>query len=376
MKNRIRDQKWYPYAVAACIAVALYVALTHLGVIANGIGTFLGYFKTVFFALILAYVINPLAKFIYRKWLHRIKKESLGWVISVALAIVAIILILVFLLGTLIPQLADSITRLINNMDAYTASLIQFTDGLGLTETLKLDKLLTSSDGIISKLTKYLSDNAGNILKMGVSAGSGIATWLIALILSIYMLADKDSLKAGTLRLMRAVFPDKRLNSVLKFLSRCDTILVRYIVFSLIDSLIIGVANALFMMALGMEYVGLVSMIVAVTNLIPTFGPLIGGAIGGVILLLVEPLHALIFIVFALVLQFLDGYILKPKLFGDSLGVSGLLILIAVLVFGSMFGMVGMLLAIPIAAILDFVYSEALLPWLEARAEKRDKTSS
>jgi predicted PurR-regulated permease PerM len=125
------------------------------------------------------------------------------------------------------------------------------------------------------------------------------------------------------------------------------------------------------MICTGMQYAGLISMIVAVTNLIPTFGPIIGGAIGALILLLVKPLHALIFIIFTVVLQFIDPYFIKPRLFGNSLGVSGLLILIAVIVFGSMFGIVGMLLAIPVAAILDFVYHEALLPWLENRAVNR-----
>ena len=188
----------------------------------------------------------------------------------------------------------------------------------------------------------------------------------------VYILLNKDSLKEGVLRLMRALFHEKRLNKVLRFLSRCDTILVRYIVYSLIDSLIIGLANALFMLVMGMQYTGLISMIIAVTNLVPTFGPIIGGAIGALILLLVNPLHALIFIIFSFVLQFLDAYIIKPKLFGNSLGVSGLLILISVIVFGGMFGVVGMLLAIPVAAILDFVYNEALMPWLEKRAAARE----
>jgi predicted PurR-regulated permease PerM len=106
-------------------------------------------------------------------------------------------------------------------------------------------------------------------------------------------------------------------------------------------------------------------MVVAVTNLIPTFGPIIGGAIGAFLLLLVEPWYALVFIIFTLILQNIDGYILKPKLVGDSVGVSGLWVLIGVIVGGKMFGIVGILLAIPGVAILDMLYGEFLLPWLE-----------
>ena len=124
---------------------------------------------------------------------------------------------------------------------------------------------------------------------------------------------------------------------------------------------------------MGMQYVGMISVVIAVTNLIPTFGPIIGGLIGAFILLLVNPLHALIFIIFTMVLQTLDGYVIKPKLFGNSLGVSGLLILIAIIVGGKMFGVVGILLAIPFAAIIDFVYKDYLLSALEKKKDVTDK---
>ena len=109
-----------------------------------------------------------------------------------------------------------------------------------------------------------------------------------------------------------------------------------------------------------------------VTNLIPSFGPVIGAVIGGFILLLVNPWHALLFLGFTAVLQTLDGYVIKPKLFGDSLGVSGLLILISIVLFGNIFGVVGILLAIPLAAIIDFTYEEGILPLLEMRRAEMD----
>ncbi len=372
MKKKITEKAWYPYTVAACIAVALYVLLAHMGTITEGIGTFLGYFKTVFIALILAYIVNPLAKFLNKKVFFKVKNEKIEWTLSVLVAVLIIVLLIGFLLGTLIPQLVDSVTMLLNNLDSYEDSLKVLIDKWGLSNTLDVDKLFSNSNGIVKNVQAYLTQNANNILNAGAQAGKNIAAWVIAFILSVYILLNKKVLKSGVLRLMHAVFPKKQLDKVLKFAARSDTILVRYIVFSMIDAAIIGVINALFMLFTGMQYAGLISMIIAVTNLVPTFGPIIGGAIGALILLLVKPLHALIFIIFTFVLQFFDAYLIKPKLFGNSLGVSGLLILIAVIVFGSMFGIVGMLLAIPIAAILDFVYHEALLPALERRAEARE----
>ena len=153
---------------------------------------------------------------------------------------------------------------------------------------------------------------------------------------------------------------------------KCNYIRVRYFVLSLIDAVMVVGATAVFMAIARMDYVGLIAVVCGVTNLIPSFGPIIGGAIGGFILLLVNPWHALIFLAFTGVLQTLDGYVIKPKLFGDSLGVSGLLILVAIIVFGNIFGVVGILLAIPMAAILDFSYEEGILPYLEARRKKLD----
>ena len=367
MKEKLKNARWFPHAAALCIAVVLYVVLTHLAPVLGGVKTFLGYFASILIGCVLAYLLNPLAKFYQRRVFRKVRKEPLGWTLSIVLTVLTLLLFLVLLLGTLIPQLIDSITMLVDNMDVYLAGLQRMTDRLGISEMLNLDQLVGASGSVVNQLMKVLKDNIQDILTVSVSAGKGLVKWAIALIMSIYLLAAKSSLKAGAKRLMRALLPEKRYESTVAFFTRCDKILSRYIVFSLLDALIVGAVNAVFMACLGMQYVGLVSLVVAVTNLIPTFGPIIGCVIGGFILLLVNPVHALMFVIFTLVLQFLDGYVIKPKLFGNSLGVSGLLIMAAVIVCGNMFGIVGMLLAIPLAAILDFIYRDELLPALEKR---------
>ena len=195
-------------------------------------------------------------------------------------------------------------------------------------------------------------------------------TTVIAVIISVYLLIDKSRVLKGFWRLVRAILRPSATENLIDFVLRCDTILVSYMVHTVLGSLIVGVINAVFMLICRMQYVGLVSVAVAATNLIPNFGPIIGMAIGGFVLLLVNPLHALMFIIFSVVLQFVDGYILQPKLFGDSLGVSGLLILIASIVLGDMLGIVGMLLAVPLAAVISFLYKDYFLPSREQRRQK------
>ena len=376
MHRRLREHPWYPYTVAACIAVAFYVALTNLGVLGGYLRTFLGYFSALFLGCVLAYLANPLAEFYQRQVWKGVKREGLRWTLSIALTVLTVLLFLGFLLSTLIPQLVDSVMMLAENMDGYVASLQQLTERLGLAEALKLDAWIGTSGNFVSRVASYFMNNLSNILNVSAAAGREIVTWAIAFILSVYLLASKASLKRGAIALLRALLPERRYVPFVTFLSRCDKILVRYVIFSLLDALIIGAANAIFMVCCRMQYIGLVSLVVGVTNLIPTFGPLIGGVIGGFILLLVNPFHALIFAIFTVILQFLDGYVIKPKLFGNSLGVSGLLILVAIVVCGNMFGIVGILLAIPIAAILDFVYEEEILPALQKKRSEQDSSGT
>ena len=361
-----REKKWYPNAVAACVAVAFYVLLTHLDTVADALSVFLGYFRPVILGCVLAYLMNPLAMWYQKRLFKRIRAEKPRWMLSVTLAVLSVLFLLALLLGTVIPQLAESVGTLADNFDGYAASFEAMLDDSGLSMSgtvLDPQRWHTLSENMLDTISGFISGNAARILSATASAGKGIFTWAVALILSVYLL----SAKAGAARLLRALLRPKRAKKALDFLRRCDHILVRFVVDSLLESLIVGATNAAFMLICRMQYAGLISVAVGVTNLIPTFGPIIGGVIGAFVLLLVNPVHALIFVAFTFVLQFADGYIVKPKLFGDSLGVSGLLILIAGIVFGNMFGIVGVLMAIPSAAILNFIYCDYLLPALENR---------
>ena len=366
----IKTRPWYPYAVAACIAVILFVLLTRFGSIWAGVAKFIGFFSPVILGCVIAYIVNPLAK-LYRRLFAALpeKRQNL---LADLLAFITLILFLVFALMMLIPQLVDSVNTFVYNLDGYVASLNAMLENWGLANSvLNLDQLIDSSENLLATITTYVSENIGDIISKSADAGKGLFNWGIAFMLSIYLLASKSKLKAGGKRLLAAVMKPERYDKTLVFLGRCNDILSRYIAYNLLDSLIVGIANAVLMAVLGLPYVGLVSFVVAITNLIPTFGPIIGAVVGAFILVLVKPWYAMAFLGFTLALQLLDSYLIKPKLFGDSLGVSALLILIGIIVGGRMFGIVGILLAIPAVAILDNLYTVYLLPWLETRRARR-----
>ena len=371
MKQNLSEKKWFNGAVIACIGVAFYVILTHLGICLKALGTFIGFFKPVLLGAVFAYVMSPLAKFFYHRVFRKMKLGKTRWYLSVVVAVILTLLAVLLLLGTLIPQLLQSLRMFSENFDTYARSLILWLEQSPLSIFIDTESLGTVSGNAMSSVSSFVKNNAGNLLSIAASSGKNILTIAIALILAVYTLIDSRNVLVGVRKFIRLMLPKEAYEVFLDFILRCDTILVNYIVQSLLDGLIVGIVNAVFMAFCRMPYIGLVSVVVALTNLIPNFGPVIGGGIGGFILLLVDPMKALMFVIFTLALQFIDGYIIKPRLFSNSLGVSGLLILISTIVLGNMFGIPGILLSIPAAAVFSFVYNDYFVPWKEGR--KKDE---
>ena len=372
--KKLSQKQWYNGAVIACIGAAFYVFLTHFSSVLSAVSGFLGNFKVIFLGIVFAYMLNPLANFFSNKLLRKMKVGPRRWTISVLLTVVTALLVLLLLIGTLIPQLVTSIATFSENIDSYAASAIRLLEGSFLERFLDADRLTVLSQNALNSISSFVRENAGRILSSAANSGKNVISAVISLILAVYLLADKKRVLRGWWRLVRAVFSQKTMMGIMDFSLRCDAILISFLGQSLLDSLIIGAANAIVMLICRMQYVGLVSVVVAVTNLIPNFGPIIGAVVGAFVLFLVNPLHALMFVILSALLQFVDGYILKPKLFSSSLGVSGLLILVASIVLGNMFGILGMVLSIPAAAILSFVYNDYLLPRQEQRRAQNVQT--
>lgn len=372
IKQILNPKNWLPRAVALSVAVVVYVVLTNFSSVWNGIRTFCGYFSPVFLGCVIAYLVNPLAILLERSVFSKMKRVRKRQFFSNGLAFVMVLAVIALLMAILIPQLVEGVSTFTENLDSYLESLRTAFPGLNKSFGSFLNKpdVLASREKLLSAAAAAIRNNADSLLEFSALAGKSLIQWLIGLFLSVYLLAEKDSLKVGGKRLLLAIMPEARYAGLSVFLHRCDRILNRYVIYNLLDSLIIGGANAIFMAVMGIPYVGLVSFIVAVTNLIPTFGPMIGGAIGALLLCLVKMRYAVAFLIFTAFVQLCDAYLVKPKLFGNSLGVSSLWILIGIIVGGRMFGAVGVLLAIPAVAILDFLYTDYILPRLEARKQK------
>ncbi len=377
----MKFKEWFktklgPYTIAACTAVLFYVILNHLGDIFGTIGSFFKLLSPVLMGIVIAYVIDPLARLFQQTIFSKIKKETPKRTLSVLISIILVIAGIVLLLVALVPQLVSSIVTIANNFNVYVNSLERMIASLAgrfSSDKVDLSSITDATNQLLDRISEVLPQLLNRLINTSFSIGTRFFNFLVAFILAIYFLLDKTRLMDGCSWLLSFIIKESRYEGVSRFLSRCNKILIEYVIYDLIDGLIVGVANFIFMKSMNMPYAILVSVIVGITNLAPTFGPIAGGVIGGFILILVSPWQTLWFVIFTVILQTIDGYILKPKLFGGTFGVSSLWILICIIIGGRLMGVAGILVAIPFAAIFDFIIRDYFSPWLQRRDEKKDK---
>ena len=369
------EKRWAAYTLATCSAVVLYFLLSNVSDIFKGIGFVYRIISPLITGLIIAYIIDPFVTFLQNTVFSNVKSEHTKKKLSVTVALVGIAIFIILLMVALIPQIVVSIKTLFGNMDNYIRSLQGFLQTASIEAAergIDISGITRFGDDILNVAGKKIPENFDGILTTSLSISKAIFDLFIAMFLAIYFLADKDRLRGSFSRLLKRVIKADGYKAFSSFWERCNSILIRYIAFDIIDGIIVGVANLIFMSVAGMPYSVLISFVVGITNLAPTFGPIVGGIIGGFILVLVNPFYALWFIIFTVILQTIDGYILKPKLFGGSLGVPGVWILISIIVGSRILGVAGILLAIPFAAIVDFIYHDLIFKDA-GKSENQDK---
>lgn len=317
--------------------------------------------------ILIAYLIYPLIKRFYQLFhkILRIKFKGLCKGLSIFLAYGIVIGLLFSFLFLVIPDLITSISSLINQIPSLYKSLL---------DTIKLwdkkypeidfsyiSKLLST---IVPEITSTLKNLAFNVLpklySTSIDIVKGIVNFLIALMFSIYLLIDKDRLFNAFNRFFRVFIAQERLDVIKIHLNKCHHILSGFIVGKIIDSIIIGILCYLGMRVLRLDYDLLISIIVGITNIIPYFGPYMGAIPSALILLFISPVQCLIFVIWILVLQQIDGLLIGPKILGDSTGLRPLWIIFAISVGGALAGILGMFFGVPILAII-FYFGDVFL---------------
>ncbi len=366
--RELLKNQWFGNLVAVCAGVILYMFFHNFDSITKWLGALGTVLSSTFIGVILAYLMDPVVKFFEARLFQKAKPEKRRN-ICVILTVVLMLVIVITMLVLVIPSLITSLSALVSllNDESQIEAIIEKLNEFGLGLNLDLTMVTETIDSYIEMTADYISENLSSIMNMTINIGNAMVNFVIGFIIALYLLLGKDSLVKGINEFRLALLGEEKYETHTSFWKRCHEILISYIGCDLLDGVVVGIVNAIIMMILRMPYIPLISVIVAVTNLLPTFGPVFGAIIGALLLLFVNPIYALWFLIICVVLQAVDGYIIKPKMFGNSLGIPAVISLVSVIIGGKLWGVAGMLLAIPMAAILMFLYREHLLPWLRRR---------
>ena len=336
--------------VGACIA--FYLLLNNLGYFLGRIGIFINILSPFAGGIVIAYILDPMVKFFYVKLLKE-KKGTRGFAILLAYAVA--ILLLMLLAWLVVPQIVNSIGMLFTNFPSYIQGVqemllyVQSEYGIDLQQATKM---LDDSEAMVKEIYAMATNAMPQIVASIGSVASNFVAIFTSIAASIYMLADKDHLLHQLRTLAHAFLPEKVASNTLRICHYANVNFTGFFVGKIIDSAIIGVITFVAMTILRLDFAVLISVFIGITNIIPVFGPFIGAIPSVFILLLIDPLQAVIFCVLILIIQQLDGNFIGPKILGSSIGISALWILFSIVVGGDLFGIVGMVVGVPVFATL------------------------
>ncbi len=348
-------------------AVIMYCVISNISDVWNSIKSVLSVFKQVIWGLILAYVMRPFAKFIERVLPKKIKNTRTRMRIGALCSLVLLLVIIVVVLRTLLPQLFSSVQDLVNNFDRYLESvkaiLKEYEAKITFIE-IDIDNIIGTSDELLRRAINWVSSNLNLVMNTAGQFASQFASKLIGFVIvitmAVYALLDRENLKDSLKRVEKALIGEEKMQKINHVLSHGDYLMMSFLGSNLLDAFIIGVINFIFLGIVKAPYQLILAVVLGVTNFIPTFGPIIGGIIGALIVLFTKPDLLLGFVIFTLILQQIDGNVIKPLLFGDSTGLSPFWVLVAIIVGGEALGLVGMIIGVPLVALASSVLGSVL----------------
>ena len=365
------DSKYLHWGITAfCVIVAsilFFLVLSRLDAVAEVIGFVFNLLMPFIIGLVFAYLLSPLVDWFedrcFKPLLKKITKKECVKPARVIAIVITYLLVFVILggMGVLaVQQLIESLTGLIRNLSNYFGRLEGWV--LGFVEgnpqlTKFISEQFTSIAGSISSwatndLLPQLTNMAGGVTVGLMTTVTIITNLLVGLVVSIYILFGKESFFAQTKKFTYAVFSIKTTNALIRMMRRADRIFGQFVKGKLIEALIVGMLTFVGMSIFDMPFATLIAVIIGLTNIIPFFGPIIGMVVSIVLILMVDPMTALYFTIFIIVIQQLDGNLIGPKILGESTGLSSFWVIFSIMVFGGIFGVVGMLIGVPTFALL------------------------
>ena len=404
MKRHFKwDRTYINWGMTAFCVVALsllfYFAVRNISVFGDFFRKLVTILAPFIWGLVICYLLSPLMRFLEErvflplgKRLYRKNKKGgaakFARVMSILFSEIVLLLLIAALVYLIIPQILSSVQMLVQNSGTYADNVSKWLDGL-LKNYPELDSYVGGLFGNINTnvgnwLETRLLPQLGSLITSVSSGVYGFArsiyNLIIGIIVSVYLLADKEGFLAAVKRLSYAVFSVETADKLRQGLNFVDKTFMGFLSGKILDSLIIGIICYIVCSILNMPYTLLVSVIIGVTNIIPFFGPLIGAIPSALIILMVDPSKCLIFIIFIIILQQIDGNIIGPRILGSSTGINGFWVMFAIILGSGLFGFWGMLLGVPVFVVIYTVIQNLIikklkksdLPWKIADYKEMD----
>lgn len=384
MRRHFRWDKKYLYwgvtafCVIAC-AILFYMALNYIGLVGKALRSLVTILSPFIWGLVISYLLNPLVRTLEKKLFSplcrriyakskRSNGEGLARGLSVLFSEIFMLAIVTGLFFLIIPQLYSSIETIIVNSPVYIDKLTTWATKM-LTDFPELRSYVTQMLGDINQdLMSWLQTSVlpglGSLLS-NVGTGvkyvvTGVYNLVIGIIVSVYILSDSETFTANAKRILYSLLTPEMAKKLLEGLDFTDRTFVGFLNGKLLDSAIIGLICYIVCAILDMPYALLVSVLVGVTNIIPFFGPFIGAVPSALVILMVSPLKCLIFVIFVIILQQVDGNIIGPKILGSSVGINGFWVMFSIIMGAGLFGFWGMLLGVPVFVVIYTAVNSAI----------------
>jgi len=376
MKKRFRWDKKYLYwgitgfCVIAC-AILFFMALNYISALGTAVKTLVKILSPFIWGLVICYLLAPLMRALERgaflplgRRLYQKSKKSNGERFARNLSVLVSEIIMLALMAALVylilPQLYSSLETIVVNSNTYIANVTNWVTKM-LEDYPEIERYASQLLGTVN--TNLMDWIQGTVLpELGslvtnVTTGvyyvlMGVYNLVIGIIVSVYILSNLEGFTASAKRMLYSLFPVETAEKIREGVAFTDRTFMGFINGKLLDSAIIGLICYIVCAILKMPYALLVSVIVGVTNVIPFFGPFIGAVPSAIIILMVSPLKCLIFIVFIIILQQVDGNIIGPKILGSSIGINGFWVMFSIILGAGLFGFWGMLLGVPVFVVI------------------------
>ena len=361
-------------------AVVLIFAFIYIKDILNIVGYIIKLFMPFIIGLAIAFVLNVLVNVIEKKWLKNWKvsattKRAVGLIIALTI----IIGFIVFLLFLIIPNLQNTIAIFADNIPIYNENLQALLNSWGIDANI-INEVVEALKALGDSASSYIQENSNQVLETTLGIATNVVTGFInitiGLVFAIYFLAQKEKISGQVANLMKAYLPNKVNQKITDIALLSNKIFSNFVGGQCIEALIIGFLCFLGMLILRLPYASTISVLVGFTALIPVFGAFIGTIIGAFLIFMISPLQALIFVIFILVLQQLEGNLIYPKVVGKSVGLPGIWVLVAVTIGASINGILGMLLSVPIVSIIYSIVATNVRYRLKEKEIKNKKAQA